>query len=92
MNPFVPLFYSVTFLLCFLLQTQCYCYPVIMLLLPCYSLISLLTSEARSTVARGSSPARRALCAGGADSLLHVDVRGGAHIVGELNNAEQGKS
>ena len=55
----------------------------------CYS---LLTSEARGTVARGSSPACGTLRAGGADSLLHVDVRGGAHIVGELNNAEQRKS
>ena len=53
---------------------------------------SLLTSEAWGTVARGSSPACGALGAGGADSLLHVDVRGGANIVGELDNTEQGKS
>ena len=54
--------------------------------------ISLLTSEARGTVSRGSSPVCRALRAGGADPLLHVDVRGGADIVGELNNAEQRES
>ena len=55
-------------------------------------LYCLLTSEARGTVSRGSSPVCRALRAGGADPLLHVDVRGGAHIVGELNNAEQRES
>ena len=54
--------------------------------------ISLLTSEARGTVAGGGAPACRALCASGAHSLLHVDVRGGADIVGELNNAEQRES
>ena len=51
----------------------------------------LLTSEARGAFPGGGARPGGALGAGGADSRLHVDVGGGALLVGELHNAEQGE-
>ena len=51
----------------------------------------LLTSEARGAFPGGGARPGRALGAGGADTRLDVDVGGGALLVGELHDAEQGE-
>ena len=52
-------------------------------------IIQYLTPEARGAVAGLGAAAVRALGGGGAHPRLHVDVRGGALVIGELDDAEQ---
>ena len=56
---------------------------------PSAQLIISLTPEARGAVAGLGAAPIRALGGGGAHPRLHVDVRGGALVIGELDDAEQ---